>query len=278
MNNTRPLNRRTLIVGGASALMLGGCVRSAKNIGGNWNIAGAGNARIDHDAWDRILNLYAQRNDDGVNRFAYGAITQSDRAALKTYLKMLQAVRPQDFGRDEQFAYWVNLYNAATVNLIVDAYPVKTIRDLGFATSGPWRKKILMVNGERLSLDDVEHGILRPVWKDVRIHYAVNCASIGCPNLALKAYRAETLETMLEQAARDYINHPRGFALTNGKLTASSIFKWYQSDWGSEANILAHARTYASAVTAKYLNAAVSIDDYAYDWALNDAPKISNSI
>jgi Protein of unknown function, DUF547 len=271
MEHRASLNRRTLIMGGASALMLGGCVRSAKTIGGNWGVVGTGKARIDHDAWDRILTLYARRNDDGVNRFAYSAVSQADRAALKTYLKALQAVRPQDYARDEQFAYWVNLYNAATVDLIVDAYPVKSIRDLGFATSGPWRKKILMVNGERLSLDDVEHGILRPVWKDVRIHYAVNCASIGCPNLALKAYRAETLETMLEQAARDYINHARGFAMTNGQLTASSIFKWYQSDWGSEAGVLNHAQKYANPATAAFLNAAGSIDNYTYDWALNDA-------
>jgi hypothetical protein len=145
---------------------------------------------------------------DGVNRFAYGTVTQEDQAALKAYLGTLRALRPQDYNRDEQFAYWANLYNAATVDLIIKAYPVKSIRDLGFASLGPWRKIILTVNGKALSLDDIEHGILRPIWRDVRIHYAVNCASIGCPNLALKAYRAAVLNDMLEEAARDYICSP----------------------------------------------------------------------
>jgi hypothetical protein len=272
MTDIIDLNRRNLLTGGAAMLALGGCVRSAKSISGDWGSVAASSARIDHGPWDRLLGIYAKRGADGINRFAYGAVTSSDRAALKAYLGALQAIRPQEYGRDEQFAYWVNLYNAATVDLIVDAYPVKSIRDLGFVSLGPWRRKILTINGQRLSLDDVEHGILRPIWKDVRIHYAVNCASVGCPNLALKAYRADILEAMLETAARDYVNHPRGFSSADGKLTASSIYQWYQSDWGSVDEVIAHALKYADAKTTDALNGAFKIDYYAYDWSLNDNP------
>lgn len=265
------LDRRNMMIGGVLAAVLSGCVRSAKSIAGDWGTAGANRAPIDHDRWDHLLQTYATRGADGVNRFAYGAVTAGDRAILKSYLAALQALRPQDHVRDEQFAYWINLYNAATVDLIVDAYPVKSIRDLGFASLGPWRKKILTVNGQRLSLDDIEHGILRPIWRDVRIHYAVNCASIGCPNLALKAYRANMLQAMLDEAARDFVNHPRAFASANGKLRASSIYQWYQSDWGSAADVIAHARNYAAPATDAVLNASTAIDSYAYDWSLNDA-------
>lgn len=132
-------------------------------------------------------------------------------------------------------------------------------------------QKFIAINGNRLSLNDVEHGILRPLWKDVRIHYALNCASIGCPNLAKRAFTAARLEAMLEEAAADFINHPRGFARIEGKLRASSIYNWYGEDWGSVTDILDHARSYVRGETAKLLADADSIDSYDYDWDLNAA-------
>ena len=122
--------------------------------------------------------------------FDYAAVTQADRTALKTYLKDLQAVRVTTLPRRAQMPFWINLYNALTVEVILDNYPVKSIRDIksGLFSSGPWSTELVRVEGHDLSLDDIEHEILRPIWKDKRIHYAVNCASIGCPNLAAKAY------------------------------------------------------------------------------------------
>ena len=121
--------------------------------------------------------------------------------------------------QSEQFAYWVNLYNAKTVDLVVAHYPVRSIRDIGISgllATGPWGKKVVRVEGVDLSLDDVEHKILRPLWRDPRIHYAVNCASAGrCPNLARSAYTGASLEAMLKVAARDYVNSPRGASIQN---------------------------------------------------------------
>jgi hypothetical protein len=264
------LHRRSFVVGLSTALLLVSCAPEAKQADGNWTVKGTKAEAINHDAWDKILTRYARANADGINRIDYKGIQTKATNELKGYLAGLQAIKISEYPRDEQFAYWVNLYNAATVQAIVDNYPLESIRDIGLLGQGPWKDKVLTVEGKKLSLDDVEHGILRPIWKDVRIHYAVNCASLGCPNLALKAYRAATLEPMLEDAARAYINHPRGFAKVKDTLVASNIFEWYQSDWGKEANVLAHARKYANPQTAALLKDAVAIDSYDYDWALND--------
>ena len=265
-----PLHRRRFIVGVSAALLLVSCAPAAKQVEGNWATSGTKAEPINHDAWDEILTDYARPADDGVNRVDYNGIKSKAASELKAYLIALQSVTISEYPRDEQFAYWVNLYNAATVQVILDNYPLESIRDIGLLGQGPWKDKILKVEGRKLSLDDIEHGILRPLWKDVRIHYAVNCAAIGCPNLALKAYRASTLEAMLDDAARAYINHPRGFTKVKGKLVASNIFEWYQSDWGKDADVLTHARKYANGDVAAMLSSAKTIDGYDYDWALND--------
>lgn len=265
-----PLHRRRFIVGVSAALLLASCAPAAKQVEGNWATSGTKAEPINHDAWDEILTDYARPADDGVNRVDYNGIKSKAASELKAYLIALQSVTISEYPRDEQFAYWVNLYNAATVQVILDNYPLESIRDIGLLGQGPWKDKILKVEGRKLSLDDIEHGILRPLWKDVRLHYAVNCAAIGCPNLALKAYRASTLEAMLDDAARAYINHPRGFTKVKGKLVASNIFEWYQSDWGKDADVLTHARKYANGDVAAMLSSAKTIDGYDYDWALND--------
>jgi len=125
--------------------------------------------------------------------------------------------------------------------------------------------------GESLSLNDIEHRILRPIWQDPRIHYAVNCASFSCPNLRGTAFTAGNLEAILDQAARSYVNSRRGVALAGGRLTLSSIYDWYASDFGrNEAEILAHLRQYAKPELASQLAAFKGRINYAYDWSLNE--------
>jgi hypothetical protein len=128
------------------------------------------------------------------------------------------------------------------------------------------------VEGRQLSLDDIEHGIMRPTFADPRVHYAVNCAAIGCPNLAPRAWRAETLDRDLDGAARAFINHPRGvMGRPDGSLRVSSIYKWFKEDFGgTDAGIIAHLRRYAGPVLLAKLTADARIFDDHYDWALND--------
>lgn len=239
---------------------------------------------IDHSAWDKLLKQYVVAGSDGLNRVRYKAFRDGGHSALKSYIKTLEGVRPTELARPEQFAYWSNLYNAKTIDVVLDAYPVKTIRDIsiggglvGFlkksvGKGGPWKAKIMKVQGEKLSLDDVEHAILRPIFKDPRVHYAVNCASIGCPNLQAAAFTSAKLEEMLEAGAKAYINSPRGFEATGGRIKASSIYSWFVSDFGGSASgVLEHAAKYAEPALKEKLAKAGKIADYGYDWTLNNA-------
>jgi hypothetical protein len=201
-------------------------------------------------------------------------VSEDDRKALKSYLQDLQSLSVSSYNRAEQRAYWINLYNALTVELILSRYPVSSIRDInispGLLSRGPWDAKLLMIEGEKLSLNDVEHRILRPVWKDARIHYAVNCASLGCPNLQPVAYTAENTESLLEREAREYVNHPRGVAIRNGKLRVSSIYVWFQEDFGgSVEGLMEHWLKYAEKSLAEALKAYSGGLEHEYDWSLN---------
>lgn len=231
---------------------------------------------VDHSAWDRFLNRYLiTAHPSGINRLRYGDVTAKDSQELGSYIDSLQGIPVSRLNRDEQMAYWINLYNAATVKVVLDHYPVSSITKIdlssGLLSRGPWDAKLLEVEGEEVSLNDIEHRILRPIWRDPRVHYAVNCASIGCPNLQNLAYTAANLEALLEKGAREYINHPRGASFQGNKLVLSSIYDWFQEDFGgSEEGVLRHLRRYAAAELAGRLDGYSGRIGYAYDWSLNE--------
>ena len=240
-----------------------------------WDVSDeSNNAVIDHSTWQDILDSYLKTGDpSGINRFDYAALKASadDRKKLSTYLKSLAIIDPRTYSRDEQMAYWINLYNALTVFVIVPRYPVDSIKEIksGIVDFGPWNLELFPLQGEKLTLNQIEHRILRPIWKDPRIHYAANCASLGCPNLFQEAYRSDNLEQILEQAARDYINHPRGAQVQGNELVVSSIYDWYKSDFGgTDVGVLAHLKKYARPELAEILDNYDDFDDY-YDWNLN---------
>lgn len=267
---TPTLSRRRLLAAVPATALLAAC--GGGGLEGESFKADAASAKvIDHGAWNSLLGEYVSEGPDGVNLVAYDRLKAEAADKLAAYLAAMQAVTIEGFGPDEQFAYWVNLYNAATVAVIIANLPLKSIRDIGVLGAGPWRDKAVTVAGRDLTLDNIEHDILRATWKDVRIHYAVNCASFGCPNLAREAYTGARLEPMLEAAARAYVNHPRGFGGEPGRVVASSIYDWYGGDWGSVAAVLDHARKYAEGPSARLLEGAESIAAYDYDWSLNAA-------
>jgi len=231
--------------------------------------------RVDHSQWNKMLKSYVRADDSGLNRVDYAAWKKEDRDTLLAYIERLEKVDVAKLARDEQYAYWVNLYNAVTVALIIKHYPVASIRDIdispGFFADGPWGAKLVEVNGVKLSLDNIEHDILRVNWRDPRVHYAVNCASVGCPNLARDAYRGKTLNAQLETAAFKHVASDRGVSFTDDGVTVSKIYDWYDEDFGgSEAAVLKHLRKYAKGEQAKRLERVSSINDYEYDWSLND--------
>lgn len=224
-----------------------------------------------HDPWDQLLSTYVIEGDDGVNRFDYGGLkaNEADRDALSDYLSQFETLDMDTLAPDEQFAAWSNIYNALTVQYIVGRYPTRSIRAGSF--SGPWKRVKTMVDGERVSLDEIEHEILRPMG-DARVHYAVNCASYSCPNLLTFAWKAETLDSDLDAAAAAYINHPRGVQVRDrGGLLVSEIYKWFRKDFGgSEAAVIEHFLAYAEPALADEIRANADIKRYAYDWSLND--------
>lgn len=227
---------------------------------------------VSHERWGDFLRPYLSERD-GVVLFNYGGVSAEDKAVLDGYVLEMSEAPVLSFSRNEQFVYWINLYNALTIQLVIDHYPVSSIKKIysKFLATGPWRKKLVVIEGEEVSLDDIEHRILRPLWKDPRVHYAINCASIGCPNLTT-AYTVDNVEALLDSSASSYINHPRGVDVRRGKLRVSSIFKWFKEDFGgSDQGVIAHIKKYAASQLLARMDGLTEISESHYDWKLNDA-------
>lgn len=237
----------------------------------------ASRQKIDRGAWDKFLNQFVVApHPSGINRVRYQAVTAADLKGVKSYLQSMQALMISTYNRFEQKAFWINVYNALTLELILSRFPVVSIRDInispGLFERGPWGAKMLTIEGEKLSLDDIEHRILRPIWKDNRIHYAVNCASLGCPNLQPEAYTGENTDALLERGAREFINHPRGVSIQKGRLQVSSIYVWFQEDFGGDpADLMEHWQEYADPPLADALQKYSGGLAHDYDWRLNGA-------
>jgi len=221
-------------------------------------------------AYEALLGRRISKGAGDLNLFDYaGTKSSGDDRIVREYIAHLTAQNPDTMSPAEATAYWSNLYNAETVRLIIDNYPVKSIRKIG-GFSGPWKKTTVVVNGKEISLNDIEHEILRKKYPSPYIHYMVNCASIGCPNLSNKLWKASTLEADQKAAADAYINSPRGVAITGNKLELSSIFKWFKEDFGGTAGLLPHIRKHAGPELAAAIDGGAKIGGYAYDWNLNE--------
>ena len=235
-------------------------------------------ATVDHAVWDRLTKAYIKPDATNLNRVDYKAFKAAGHKDLKTYVAMLQATDTSKLDKPEQFAFWANLYNARTVDIILDKYPVKSIKDISLGGGlkalvggGPWQANTMRVAGIDLSLDDVEHKILRAIFKDARVHYALNCASYGCPNLQAGAYTGAMLDAQLDAGAKAFVNHPRGVSVVGGKVKASNIYSWFAADFGgSPAKALEHIRGYAEPALKQKLDGITTIASYDYIWTLND--------
>ena len=224
-----------------------------------------------HQAWTAILAAYVRPGADGLNRFDYGGLqsSASDRAALTAYIKGFETLDFETLTGDEAYAAWANLYNAVTIDHILGRYPVRSIRSGHIV--GPWKDVKVVADGREVSLDDIEHQILRVEWNDPRVHYAVNCASIGCPNLMTKAWEGATLDAELDKAARAYVNNPRGVTPVRNGLQVSRIYKWFREDFGgTNEGVIEHLKQYAEPALLATIEANPRIRKHAYDWALND--------
>jgi len=245
-----------------------------------WEVSDESNKNeINHDTWQDILTTYLRTHSSDINKFDYAALKANakDVTKLVKYLDYLQKLDPRNYSRAEQKAYWINLYNALTVKLVVDAFPVNSIREIcknrvsGSECSGPWDEIHAKVAGKDLTLNNIENDILRPIWKDNLIHYGVSCASYGCPNLSRTAFTAKNTKQLLSTGARKYVNHSRGVDfMEDDFVIISSIYNWYMEDFGrKEQGVIQHLARYADQKLEKRLKNFKGAIEYEYDWRLN---------
>ncbi len=233
-------------------------------------------AVINHASWQVFLDSAVVRDQEQqINLVRYRSLTEQQRQLLVNYLAYVQGIDPRSYNRAEQMAYWINLYNALTVQLVLDHPGKNSIRDMGkgWFSVGPWKDRLAVVAGQPLTLDDIEHRILRPLWQDRRIHYALNCASIGCPELVATAYIGTNLDAMLSAAELTYIRHPHGAVFNaDGELRLSSLFDWYLQDFAQdEQGLIEYLADHAVDDMAAQLRAYQGRPEYHYDWTLNSA-------
>lgn len=222
---------------------------------------------VDHRPFGELLGKYVKGGVVNYKGF------KNDEALLDHYLRILEKTESKKLSRNEQFAFYVNAYNAWTLKLILTGYPgVKSIKDLGSFLKSPWKRKICRIDGELLSLDDIEHGILRPLFRDPRVHFAVNCASKGCPPLRSEPYRGVELDRQLDEMTTAFINDSRMNYLDEHILYVSSIFNWYKKDF--DEDIPGFFLKYARGDLKRLLEVDVDKDRIEvkyldYDWSLN---------
>ena len=238
-----------------------------------------------HDQYE-VLGKHQGRQEN-LSRIDYARVRPRDRQMLRDYLTRMQAVPVSTLNKAEQRAYWLNLHNALVVSIILDHYPVASVLDIDLSDEpirrGPWPAKLIVVEDRPLSLDNIAHNILRPIWRDERTIYGLTCGALGCPEPSPTAFRGDNVEDLLDQAAARFINHPRGAAIRemdnrrdslegDGRLFSSSIYIWFAEDFGqkgSDQDIIAHLRRYADDRLGPMLDRASEIDAHDFNWKIN---------
>ena len=236
-------------------------------------------ATFDHQyrGWSAVLNKFVSIKDKA-STVNYKLI-KDDSKDLESFLSSLQSVTKADFNNfseNEKLAFLINAYNAFTIKLIVDHYPVKSIKDISGVFSSPWKIKFFKLLEESQNLDGIEHEMIRKWFNEPRIHFAVVCASIGCPALRNEAYVGGKLDQHLEDAAHQFLTDPNKnkFNLVQKQLELSSIFKWYGADFikkfGSVENFVGPRITNNKADQDNIRGLKIPISYLEYDWSLNE--------
>jgi len=219
----------------------------------------------DHTEWTALLQQHV--NEEGLVNYK-GFIKDSTK--LNRYLKILTSKIPNNnWSKNAQLAYWINVYNAFTVKLVVDNYPIESIKDIKKGIpfiSSVWDIKFIPLNSELIDLNEVEHGILRKQFSEPLIHFAINCASISCPSLLNEAYTAIKLEAQLTKMTKAFLADKKRNIVTENQLQLSKIFSWFKGDFVKELSLIDFLNLYAP---LKISNEA-TIEHLPYNWQLNE--------
>lgn len=227
-----------------------------------------GSAEPSHEIWTNLLNQYVDA-EGNVNYREF----QKDSSRLNEYLDILVNNPPdkKEWSTSAQLAYWINVYNAFTIKLIIDHYPIESIKDIGSKIqvpfiNSPWDIKLIEIEGKKYDLNNVEHSILRKEFEEPRIHFAIVCASFSCPKLRREAFIAEKLEVQLQEQTVEFINDPAKNSISKNKAEVSKIFSWFKGDFTRNGSLADFINQYAKTKLDK--DAKISYVDY--DWSLNE--------
>ena len=230
-----------------------------------WNKSDESNlAIIDHSIFDGFLKNYVVTNHpSGINRFRYADVSRRDSKRLNAYIAQITAIDPREYRKREQKAYWLNLYNALTIQSLLKQYPQRSVD----------ARKLnprVRVAGIKLSRADIGDRILRPIWHDYKVIFGLSCASMGCPAIQASAYTAGNINKLLKQSAREFINHPRGLVVSRQEMRVSKIFDWYREDFGADnKRLLKLFAYYADDIKALYILGFNGDIKFSYDSRLN---------
>ncbi len=212
--------------------------------------------QLSHDAFDQMLRKYVSSS----GQVDYAAF-KKNKAQLEAYLELLEEFPPQsNWSKNKKLAYWFNLYNAWTIKVVVDKYPVASITNIDGGS--PWKVKRVKSGSKTYSLDEVENAVIRPRFKDARIHFAVNCAAKSCPPLLNKAWTESNVPTYLEKQTKAFINDTKFNDISAKKVRISKIFEWYAEDFG---DIITYLNKYSNTP----INPKAKVEYIEYDWGLN---------
>ena len=180
-----------------------------KNIWPKWEVHNPLSQEvISHHEWQEFLTLCIVTNAEGINLVDYPNLTKANVDTLKSYVTRMSQINITNYNRNEQLAFWLNLYNALVVQIVADYYPIDTVQEVnispGLFSVGPWGANLVTIEGTQLSLDDIQNRIIRAIWNDPRTHYAINDGTIGGANLGKQAFQGSTIDTQLNQAAVQY--------------------------------------------------------------------------
>ena len=231
---------------------------------------------IDLDLYEQLLERYTQSVPELVGtRVDYRGLQAS--ADWKRLAKQVRAAKPSRLERNQRLAFWINAYNILTIDLILEHYPVESIRDIGSFFSPVWNVTVASIEGREVSLGDIEHEILRKMGEP-RIHAAIVCASTSCPSLARSPFRPETLGADLDRAMRTWLGDSRkGVSIDRkrGVVTVSKIFDWFEEDFASRGGVREAIAPYLPPADAEWLRGPgrnARLRHFDYDWSLNDLP------
>ncbi|MGB5821404.1 MAG: DUF547 domain-containing protein [Saonia sp.] len=214
--------------------------------------------KFDHGAFDKLLKTYVNANGDvDYNGF------KANKAELKAYLDALSVNMPtNEWDRADVLTYWINAYNAFTIQLIIDNYPIKSIKDI----KDPWGTRFFKLGTKWYNLGEIEHKILRKMGEP-RIHFAINCASYSCPRLLNEAYTTAKLEGQLQEMTIDFISDTKRNVISNDRIQLSNIFKWYKKDFTTKGSLIDYINAYAKTPISN----TAKVTYLKYDWSLNEA-------